>query len=157
MTTLPACCIPSPDASLAETLYCEYQRGGPPERAGLAHNDLPCPTWAELVENAEGGSVSSAGVIAKWEAVAESVRADSASDADEVKVALEQLKTDLISALDKAQHFKEFEALADEVDSGDPVKAMEMAQALERKIGLHPDVTYYKVLAQRLIHLGGEE
>lgn len=210
MTTLPACCIPSPEASLAETLYCEYQRGGPPERAGLAWDGRPCPTWAELQERSAGNDAGARGVIAKWEAVAESVRADSASDADEVKAALEQLKTDLMEGLDKAKqvmvpreeavqeaaskriqevvgmvpifevldqplevrtdfahevamahlramNYAALEALAEEVDSGDPAKALEMAQALERKIGGHPDVTYYKVLAQRILASGGEE
>lgn len=69
--SLPACCTPSEDASLAEQLYCAYQRGGPPERAGLAWDGRPCPTWAQLVERAESGDAGAQGVITKWEAVAD--------------------------------------------------------------------------------------
>lgn len=68
--TLPACCYPSEGASVAEQLYCAYQRGGPPERAGLAWNGEPCPTWAMLVERVQSGDEGAAGVISKWEAVA---------------------------------------------------------------------------------------
>ena len=68
--SLPPCCHPSEGASTAEQLYCAYQRGGPPERAGLAWNDAPCPTWGELLERAQGGDEGAQGVISKWETVA---------------------------------------------------------------------------------------
>lgn len=71
---LPACCIPSEGAGLAEQLYCAYQQGGPPERAGLSWNDRPCPTWAQLVERAEDGDAGAQGVISKWEAVVASLK-----------------------------------------------------------------------------------
>ena len=63
----------TPDAERAETLYCAYQRGGDPERAGLTWDGKPCPTWAQLVERADSGDVGAAGVVAKWRAVAENV------------------------------------------------------------------------------------
>jgi hypothetical protein len=59
---LPACCIPSPDATPAEKEYCTYLRGGDPRRAGLAWNDAPCPEWRS--------DRMSADVRAKWWAVA---------------------------------------------------------------------------------------
>jgi hypothetical protein len=67
--SLPACCHPSEGADLAEQLYCAYMRGGAPERAGLAWDGRPCPTWAELHERAAGNDAGARGVIAKWEAV----------------------------------------------------------------------------------------
>jgi hypothetical protein len=73
MSDLPECCTCLPGAERAETLYCAYQRGGDPERAGLSWNGLPCPTWAQLVERAESGDAGSAGVVAKWRAVAKNV------------------------------------------------------------------------------------
>lgn len=69
-TLLPACCYPAPNAERAEVLYCRYNEGGPPERAGLAFNGLPCPTWAELIAKAENGDPGAAGVVAKWRNVA---------------------------------------------------------------------------------------
>lgn len=71
MSALPNCCTPSPDAERAEILYCLYQTGGPPERAGLAWDSRPCPTWADLVTRAESGDAGAQGVIAKWRHVAE--------------------------------------------------------------------------------------
>lgn len=73
LSTLPPCCIPSQDAEYAETLYCAYQLGGPPERAGLAWNGLPCPTWAELLAKQAAGDVGADGVVSKWRTVAEVV------------------------------------------------------------------------------------
>ena len=70
MTTLPACCFPSDNAEPAEALYCIYQRGGPLERAGLAYDGRPCPTWAELLTREDEGS---RGVVAKWRQLAETV------------------------------------------------------------------------------------
>lgn len=67
---LPACCHPAENASLAEVLYCAYQRGGAPERAGLAWDGRPCPTWAELRAKQEAGDAAAAGVVEKWRAVA---------------------------------------------------------------------------------------
>lgn len=66
----PACCVPSERAALAERLYCAYQQGGPPERAGLAWNGEPCPTWADLEAQAAAGKVGAQAVLAKWKAVA---------------------------------------------------------------------------------------
>ena len=76
-TTLPTCCYPRLEAETAEHLYCAYQRGGPPERAGLAWDGRPCPTWAELLAKQEAGDAGASGVVAKWRAVAELVRATS--------------------------------------------------------------------------------
>lgn len=71
-TALPACCIPSSaDCELAEALYCTYQQGGPPERAGLDWRGQPCPTWADLFVRAAAGDVGANGVIEKWRAVAD--------------------------------------------------------------------------------------
>jgi hypothetical protein len=67
---LPACCAPSEGAEPAEVLYCAYQAGGPPERAGLAWDGKPCPTWAELLARQDVGS---AAVVSKWRAVAEAL------------------------------------------------------------------------------------
>lgn len=70
-TSLPACCIPSsPECELAEELYCAYQAGGPPDRAGLAFNGQPCPTWAELLQRLHSGDEGAYGVVAKWREVA---------------------------------------------------------------------------------------
>lgn len=60
MDALPPCCTPRADASLAEILYCAYNRGGDPATAGLNYQGLPCPNWQELTPN----------VRAKWEAAA---------------------------------------------------------------------------------------
>ena len=49
MGDLPACCRPSPGASLGEHLYCAYNAGG--ERPGLNYQGLPCPLWADLPED----------------------------------------------------------------------------------------------------------
>lgn len=68
---LPACCAPSPRAGIAERLYCTYNEGGPAERAGLAWNGSPCPTWAELLDKAAQGDAGAAAVVAKWNAVAD--------------------------------------------------------------------------------------
>ena len=68
--SLPECCTPSPNADRAETLYCLYQTGGPPERAGLAWDGRPCPTWADLTKRADEGDTGAVGVIAKWRYVA---------------------------------------------------------------------------------------
>lgn len=57
----------------AERLYLAYNRGGPPERAGLAWNGQPVPTWAELLERSEGGDAGAAGVVDKWRSVADFV------------------------------------------------------------------------------------
>jgi hypothetical protein len=57
---LPACCIPSANASLAERLYCVYNRAAPDGRQGLNYQGLPCPVWLELPE----------GIRHRWEAVA---------------------------------------------------------------------------------------
>jgi len=67
---LPACCIPSDGASRAEILYCAYNEGGPAERAGLAWNGLPCPTWADLELRASSGDDGAFGVVDKWNYVA---------------------------------------------------------------------------------------
>lgn len=72
--SLPECCTPSPGADRAETLYCLYQIGGPPERAGLAWDGRPCPTWADLVARAESGDAGAQGVVAKWEHVGEWIK-----------------------------------------------------------------------------------
>ena len=61
-STLPPCCTPSEGASLAERLFCVYNAGGPPDRAGLAWDGRPVPAWAELSADSP--------VRAKWEAVA---------------------------------------------------------------------------------------
>lgn len=70
---LPACCHPSEGADLAEQFYCAYMRGGAPERAGLAWDGRPCPTWAELHERSAGNDGAAQGVIDKWEAVVEAM------------------------------------------------------------------------------------
>lgn len=56
MSDLPACCIPTEGATLAERLYCAYNAGGDPLTAGLNYQGRPCPVWAELPAN----------VCAKW-------------------------------------------------------------------------------------------
>ena len=71
MSPLLECCIPTPDAGIAERLYCAYNQGGPAARAGLAWNGQPCPTWSDLVQRAGEGDPGAAGVVAKWEAAAE--------------------------------------------------------------------------------------
>lgn len=58
---IPSCCTPTKDATLAERLYCAYNRAGDPKTAGLNYQGLPCPTWPELPEN----------IRAKWNAVSE--------------------------------------------------------------------------------------
>lgn len=65
------CCHAAEDAPAAEQLYAAYNLGGPVERAGLSWNGQPVPTWAELQTRAAAGDVGAAGVIAKWEATAE--------------------------------------------------------------------------------------
>lgn len=50
---------PATDASLAERLYCAYNRGGDPSTAGLNYQGKECPAWSDLPEN----------IRAKWEAV----------------------------------------------------------------------------------------
>lgn len=70
---LPPCCNLGPFAEVAEKLYVAYQRGGPAERAGLAWNGDPCPTWDALLAASERGESGPAGVVAKWRAVAESL------------------------------------------------------------------------------------
>lgn len=72
----------TPDAERAETLYCAYQLGGDPERAGLSWDGKPCPTWAQLVERAKSGDVGAGGVVAKWRAVAENVEKGMAAMAE---------------------------------------------------------------------------
>lgn len=47
----PPCCIPSRGASLAEILYCGYNRGGDPETVGLNYRGEPCPIWKKLPIN----------------------------------------------------------------------------------------------------------
>lgn len=49
-TPLPACCIPTADATVAERLYCAYNAAGPDGLRGLNHLGLPCPAWSELPE-----------------------------------------------------------------------------------------------------------
>lgn len=69
-TNLPECCSPSEGASLAEQMYCTYNRGGDPATAGLNYQGMPCPLWADLLPN----------IRAKWEAVAETVQAVAPED-----------------------------------------------------------------------------
>jgi hypothetical protein len=59
MSSLPACCTPTPEADLAERLYCAYNRGGDPTTAGLNFQGNPCPLWKDLPQN----------IRDKWEAV----------------------------------------------------------------------------------------
>lgn len=63
-STASPCCTPSEGATLAEVLYCAYNRGGPPDRAGLNFQGAPCPVWADLPD----------AVRAKWEAAASEAR-----------------------------------------------------------------------------------
>lgn len=63
--SFPLCCIPTDGASIAEILYCTYNRGGDHRTAGLNFAGDPCPIWAELPAN----------VRAKWVAVAMAVTA----------------------------------------------------------------------------------
>ena len=58
MQTLPDCCYPTEGATLAEILYCAYNRGGDEATAGLNYQGKPCPVWSALPEN----------IRAKWEA-----------------------------------------------------------------------------------------
>jgi hypothetical protein len=58
--TLPPCCMPSPDATLAEEMYCAYNAAGDPTTAGLNFAGDPCPTWDDLPTN----------VRDKWEGAA---------------------------------------------------------------------------------------
>lgn len=71
--SLPDCCHPSEGASLPERLYCIYNASGPAERAGLAHNGKPCPTWGQLTAWAAEGKAGPAGVVAKWRGEAEAL------------------------------------------------------------------------------------
>lgn len=73
---VPLCCFADRTAELAERLYAAYNLGGPIDRAGLTWDDKQVPNWGELVARAEGGNVGSAGVIAKWRAVAAVVTAN---------------------------------------------------------------------------------
>lgn len=66
----PLCCWAAPSSPLEEHLYAAYNRGGPPERAGLAWDGRPVPTWAELLARAAEGDISAIGVVDKWRAVA---------------------------------------------------------------------------------------
>ena len=59
-TPLPACCIPTTDATVAERLYCAYNAAGPDGLRGLNHLGLPCPAWSELPEQ----------IRRRWQAVA---------------------------------------------------------------------------------------
>ncbi len=68
--TMPACCYPTPGAERAEELYCRYNSGGKPERAGLAFDGRPCPTWAQLLDRADRGDEGALGVVSKWRATA---------------------------------------------------------------------------------------
>lgn len=70
---LPDCCIPRDGASAAEILYCAYQRGGAPDRAGLSWDGRECPTWAEILGEAFAGDIGKQGVVAKWNAVVHAV------------------------------------------------------------------------------------
>jgi hypothetical protein len=82
-TALPACCTPSPDACLAERLYCAYNAAGDPATAGRNYAGAPCPTWAELPPN----------VRTKWRAAARArVSHDSAL--------VERFVPDLVASLD---------------------------------------------------------
>jgi uncharacterized protein YodC (DUF2158 family) len=65
MSILPACCIPTDDASPAERAYCAYNAAGDPATAGLNFRGEPCPTWAELPAN----------VRTKWEDATAAARA----------------------------------------------------------------------------------
>lgn len=66
---LPPCCVPREDADLTERLYCTYNSGGPAERAGLAWDGRPCPTFSDLEGAAAEGRPGPAAVVDKWEAV----------------------------------------------------------------------------------------
>lgn len=76
--------------------------------------------------------------------------------ADIPSEAQEDFAEDLHNARVKAVHHEAFEALANEVDDGDPGRAIELAAELEAEVGPHPDLTYYRVLAQRLLNGGSD-
>ena len=57
---LPTCCTPGPGASLAELLYCVYNAGGDPARAGLSWDGRPCPVWADLPDGVRGKWIATA-------------------------------------------------------------------------------------------------
>lgn len=87
---VPECCWAAEDASAQERLYAAYNLGGHVDRAGIAWDKRPCPTWAELLQRAHDGEPGAAAVIAKWEAVAQSV--DQMGDFRTFGWALRQLK-----------------------------------------------------------------
>lgn len=139
---LPDCCIPREGASAAEILYCAYQRGGPPERAGLAWHGQPCPTWAELLGEAFLGDLGKQGVIAKWEAVVTAVT-------DLPKPQPDGLPLPCWVRLDKAGHrshygyatatpWPETVLLREPAVSGEPMSNGGEREALPERIGLHP-------------------
>ena len=47
---LPNCCFADTEDPLEIHLYAAYNRGGPPEKAGLNYQGNPCPAWGDLPE-----------------------------------------------------------------------------------------------------------
>ena len=87
---VPECCWAPDKAEPAHRLYAAYNLGLRGERAGLAWNGQPVPTWAELRQRAHDGEPGAIGVIEKWEAVAQAV--DRMGDFRTFGWALRQLK-----------------------------------------------------------------
>lgn len=82
MSDLPDCCMCTPDAERAETLYCAYQLGGDSERAGLSWDGMVMAPWAQLVSLAQHGNAQAAEVVARWRAVAKAVEEGMAAMAE---------------------------------------------------------------------------
>lgn len=63
----PACCIPSPNATLAERVYCAYNAAGDPATVGRNARGELCPTWDALPPYIrakwEGAVVTASGVL----------------------------------------------------------------------------------------------
>lgn len=55
----PPCCVPSPNAGLAERVYCAYNAAGDPATVGRNARGEPCPTWDALRTSARSGRVRS--------------------------------------------------------------------------------------------------